>query len=149
MAAELREAAADVGKLGDEIDHVVAVLAEIVPADPADLVVLAIGVVVARLRISDLVAGKDQGSALRQHQGGQRVLAKLTAQAENREIVGRAFDAAIDAVVVVGAVAIVLAVGLVVLLVVAEEVGQRETVMDGDVVDAGAWPPTVVIEQVG
>ena len=54
--------------------------------------------------------------------------------------------AAIIAVVVIGAVAIFLAVGLVVLLVVAEEIGERETVMHCDVVDAGARPPPVVVE---
>src|SRR5689334_9137835 len=119
MAAELREAAADIGEMSDELDHVLAVLAEIVPADPADLVVLAIGVVVAGLRVADLVAGKEQRNALRQHKAGQHVLAQLPAQAENGRIVGRALDTAIVAVVVVGAVAIVLAIGLVVLLVVA------------------------------
>ena len=41
--------------------------------------------------------------------------------------------AAIVAEIVVGAVAIVLAIGLVVLLVVAEQIGERETVMNGDV----------------
>src|SRR3954471_20454425 len=57
--------------------------------------------------------------------------------------------AAIVAVVVVGAVAIVLAIGFVVLVVVAEQIGQRETVMDGDVIDAGAGRAVVVMEQVG
>src|SRR3954471_5578221 len=57
--------------------------------------------------------------------------------------------AAIVAVVVVGAVAIVLAVGFVVLLVAAEQVGQRETVMDGDVIDAGAGRAVVMMKQVG
>src|SRR5882672_4158288 len=57
--------------------------------------------------------------------------------------------AAIVAVIVVGAVAIVLAVGLVVLLVVAEQIGEGKTVMHGDVVDAGARVAAVMIEQVG
>src|SRR4051794_27094501 len=57
--------------------------------------------------------------------------------------------AAIVAVVVVGAVAVVLAVGLVVLLVVAEQIGQRKTVMDRDVVDAGPRRAVVVVEKIG
>src|ERR1700722_17838045 len=57
--------------------------------------------------------------------------------------------AAISAVIVVGAVAVVLAVGLIVFFVVAEQISQREAVMDGDVVDAGALHAAVVIEQVG
>ena len=53
-------------------------------------------------------------------------------------IVGRSFDAAIRAVVVVRSVAIVFAVGLVVLVLVADEIGEREAIMHGDVVDARA-----------
>ena len=149
LAADLREFLAQCRHVADEIGEVVALAAEMFPADPADLVVLAIGVVVAVLRVADLVAGQDQRQALRQQQAGELVLAKLAAQRHDRGIVGRAFMAAIVAVVVVGAVAIVLAVGLIVLLVVAEEIGQRETVMDGDVVDAGARLAPVMVEQIG
>src|SRR5471030_3333433 len=57
--------------------------------------------------------------------------------------------AEIVAVVVVRAVAIVLAVGLVVFLVITEEVHQRETVMDRDVVHACTRHAAVMIEQIG
>jgi hypothetical protein len=50
--------------MGDKIDEVAAFVARAFPADPAGLVVLAIGVVIAVLGIADLVAGQDQGSAL-------------------------------------------------------------------------------------
>src|SRR5215471_18163671 len=135
--------------MGDELDQVLALLAEIVPEHPADFVVLAIGVVVAELGVAHLVAGEDQWRALREQEAGEHILAQLTAQSENLRIVGRAFDAAIVAVVVAGAVAIILAIGLVVLLVVAEEVGERETVVHGDVVDAGARLASIMVEQVG
>src|SRR6185312_17177425 len=45
--------------------------------------------------------------------------------------------------------AIVLAIRLIMLGVVAEEIVERETVMHGDVVDAGALHPAVMIEEVG
>ena len=135
--------------MADEIGEVVAWLAEIVPAHPAGLVVLAIGVVVAVLRIADLVAGQHQRRPQREEQAGELVLAELPAQRDDRGVGGRALMAAIVAVVVVGAVAIVLAVGLVVFLVVAEEIGQRETVMDGDVIDAGAGRAVIVMKQIG
>ena len=56
------------GQLADELGHVVAGLAERRPVDPADLVVLAIGVVVAALAVADLVAGEQERDALRQQQ---------------------------------------------------------------------------------
>src|SRR5882757_6747047 len=135
--------------MADEIRKILALLAEVVPADPADLVVLAVGVVVAGLRVADLVAGEDQRRALRQQQAGELVLSEPAAQHEDVGIVGRALVAAIIAVVVVGAVAIFFAVRLVVLFVVVEQVRQRETVVHRDVVDAGARRAAVVVEQVG
>ena len=50
--------------------------------------------------------------------------------------------------VAVAAVAVVLAVGLVVLVVVAREVGEREAVVGGDEVDRGRGPAVAVAEQV-
>ncbi len=43
----------------DEIGEIVAFLAEAFPSDPADFVVLTVGVVVAALGIADLVASQD------------------------------------------------------------------------------------------
>src|SRR5437764_9335094 len=102
----------------DEIDEVFAFLAKVFPADPADLVILAIGVVVAVLRVANFVASQQQRRALCEQQAGELVLAELAAQRDDFGIVGRAFNPAIIAVVVVGAVAVLLAVGLVVLFVV-------------------------------
>src|SRR6266567_662502 len=56
LAADLAEPSAQLGQMADEAGEVFALLAKIFPADPAGLVVLAIGIVVAVLRIADLVA---------------------------------------------------------------------------------------------
>ena len=92
LGAQLRKPPAQFGEPADEVDQIVARLAEAFPADPADLVVLAIGVVVAVLRIADLVAGEQDRHALRQHQAGELVLAQLQPQRQHRGIVGRALD---------------------------------------------------------
>src|SRR5437763_1030972 len=57
------------------------------------------------------------------------------ARAEHRRVVGRPLGAAVPAVVLVEAVAAALAVGLVVLGVVGDEVPEREAVVAGDEVD--------------
>ena len=54
---------------------------------------------------------------------------------EDLAVVGRALDAAVPGPVVALAVVAALAVGLVVLLVVGDEVAQREAVVGGDEVD--------------
>src|SRR5262249_19433719 len=148
LRAKLGELAAQPGQMADEVGEILGLVAKTVPIDPADLIVLAVGIVVAVLRIADLVAGEQQRRTLREQEAGELVLPQLAAQRDDIGIVGRALDAAIVAVIVVGAVAIVLAIGLVVLLVVAEEIHQRETVMHGDVIDAGACRTVVVIEKI-
>ncbi len=145
---QLRETLAQRGEPTDEVGHVVVRLAESGPVDPADLVILTVGVVVAGLAVADLVAGKQERDALRQHQAGQLVLSQLPPQRDDRGVVGRAFVAAVGAQIVVGAIAIVLAIGFVVLGVIRVQVGQGEAVMNGDVVDARTWRPAVVIEDV-
>src|SRR6202008_1121468 len=60
----------------------------------------------------------------------------------DRGIAGRAFGAAVPRAVVVGAVPVVLGVGLVVLVVVGDQVGEGEPVVAGGEVDRsdGAGP---------
>src|SRR5260370_5308664 len=149
MRTELRKAPAYLGHVTDEIGEVVAFAMKTFPADPARFVILAIGIVVTGLRVADLIASQDQRQALRQQQTGELVSAQLTTKRCYLGIVGRAFMAAIGAVVLVGAVAIALAIGLVVFFVVAEQILEREAVMHGDVIDAGARRAAVMVEQVG
>src|SRR5439155_20711287 len=59
------------------------------------------------------------------------------AQRQHLRVVGRPLGAAVPGPVVVAAVPVVLPVGLVVLVVVGDEVGKGEAVVRGDKVDAG------------
>ena len=63
-------------------------------------------------------------------------------------VVGRALDAVVPRLIVVRAVPVVLAVGLVVLLVVADQIVQGEAVMGGDEVDAGVGPAAVALIEI-
>ena len=66
------------------------------------------------------------------------------ADREDVRVVGRPLDAAVPAPVVVAAVAVPLAVGLVVLLVVGDQVVEREAVVAGDEVDRVERPSALV-----
>src|SRR5581483_3573994 len=79
VRANLRKAPAYRGHAADEIDEVVLLAADTAPIDPADLIVLAVGVVVAGLRVADFIARKQQRHALRQKQAGELVLAQSMA----------------------------------------------------------------------
>ena len=105
------------------------------PVEPGELVVLAPRVVVAVLRAAELVAPEQHRHALREQQRRQEVAHLPQPQLADLRIVRRPLDAVVPRAVVVAAVVVALAVRLVVLLVVRDEVAQREAVVCGDEVD--------------
>ena len=114
--------------------------------DPADVAVLAVGVVVALLGATELVAGQQHWRALAEQQRGQHIADLPGADTLDFGIVGRALDAAVPGPVVGRAVVVVFAVRVVVLLVVGNAVVQREAIMSGDEVDAGPGLAALAVE---
>src|ERR1700692_940428 len=110
------------------------------PVEPGDLVVLAVGVVVAPLSAAEFVAPQQQRYAGRKQQRRKKRPLLPGAQRQHIGIVGWALGSAVPRAVVVGAVAIVLGVGLVVLAVVGDQIGQREAVVHGNEVDRRGGP---------
>src|SRR5207244_3504346 len=118
------------------------------PVDPGELVVLAVAVVVAALGPPQLVAVQQHRRALREQERGQEVALLAGAQREYHRVVGLALGAAVPGAVVRLAVVVVLAVGLVVLLVVGDEIAQGEAVVGGDEVDRRVGPAAVGLVKV-
>ena len=117
-----------------EVEQPLAGLVDL-PVEPGDLVVLAPGVVAAALRAAHLVAAEQHRRALGEDQRGEEVAALALAGGHDGGVVGRPLDAHVPGAVVVRPVLVVLEVGLVVLLVVGDEVVEREAVVGGDEVD--------------
>src|SRR5216683_6519006 len=124
-------------------------LVEVLPVEPGKLVVLAVGVVVALLRAPDLVPAADHRDPLREQQGGEEIALLPGAERIDAVVVRRSFGAAVPRAVVALAVAVLLAVRLVVLLVVGDQVLEREAVVRGDEVDARVRPAAGRGVQVG
>src|SRR5215469_14752167 len=99
------------------------------PVEPADLIVLAVSVVVAALCAANLVAGHKHRYAAGQHEDSCKVLDLPFPQRLDGRVIGRAFRAAIPARIVVNAVSVALAVALVVLVVVAHQVVEGEAIV--------------------
>ena len=118
-----------------EFEEILGVVVQI-PVEPGDIAVLAIGVVVALLGAAEFVAAQHHRGALREQQRGQHVAFLAIAQGEDGLVVGGPFHAAIPARVVVGAVTTVLAVGLVVLVGIRDQIVQCESVVTCDEVHA-------------
>ena len=107
------------------------------PIDPADFVVLAIGIVVPALSVPDLISCEQHGDALRKQDCCHEVPLLPCPKLIHLGIITRPFGSAIPTAVVVSAVAVFLSVSFVVLGVVAHEIEKGEPVMRGNKIDAG------------
>src|SRR5262249_55646792 len=117
------------------------------PGVPGQFVVLAVRVVVAMLGTPRLVAGQEHGDALGEEEGSEEVACLALAQRVHAGIVSGPLRAAVPRGVVVGAVTVVLTVGLVVLAFVAHEIREGEAVVGGDEIAAGEGaPPPLLVE---
>src|SRR6516164_1992507 len=105
------------------------------PIDPAHLVVLAPGVVVAALRTQKLVAGQKHRHALRQQQGGEEVTSLALTQSEDSAIGRRPFNTTVPAVILVRTIALVFTVRSIVLVLVGDQIAESETIVTGDKID--------------
>src|SRR5215204_2222335 len=119
------------------------------PVVPAEIVVLAIGVVVAALGAADLIAAEEHWRALRQEEGGEKVPLLPGAHGQNFLVRCWPFVSIVGGDVVVGPVSIVLAVRPVVLVVVGDEITQGEAVVRGHEVDAGEGLSPVRLVEIG
>jgi hypothetical protein len=91
--AEDRMLAPQPAQVGDEVDERM-LAAGGGPVQPADRVVLAVGVVVAGLGAAELVAAEEHRDALRQQQRREEVAALAGAQLQDARVVGRSLRAA-------------------------------------------------------
>lgn len=89
------------------------------------------------LGAAHLVAGDQHRHARRQQERGQQIAQLAVAQCGDVRVVGLALGTAVPGPVVVGAVAVALAVVRVALVLVGDQVAEREAVVRGDEVDRG------------
>lgn len=119
----------------------------IVPGDPVEFVVLAIGVVVSLLGSSSLIASEEKGDTLRKNQGGQEISDLAGSQFPDVGIVGGTFDAVIPGQVVRVAISVAFPVRQVVFLVVTDEIVEGESIVRGDEVHTGCGSSPIVGEK--
>ena len=106
------------------------------PVEPADIGVLAVSVIVASLGSAHLIAHEKHRRAGGQKLQCEEVLDLTIAQRLDFRIVGRPLRTAVPAQIIIGAIAVALAVGLVVLPVVGDQIVEREAIMAGHEIDA-------------
>src|SRR5205823_4121960 len=106
------------------------------PIEPADLVILAIRIVITALGAPDFIAGDEHRNAACEQQQNGKVSYLAVAKPLDGPVIRLAFDPAVPAQVLVNTIAVTLTVRLVVLFVIRHDVIKRETVMTGYKVDA-------------
>ncbi|MNI35136.1 hypothetical protein D3C73_891470 [compost metagenome] len=107
----------------------------LLPVHPGNLVILAIGIIVAALRPTGFVAHGEHDGAATGKQCGQKCADITTTAFLYCRISGQAFRSVVPGVVFVMAVAAILAIGIVVLVVVGDEVEQGEPIMGCEEID--------------
>src|ERR1700677_1038420 len=124
------------------------VLLRKIPIEPADFVVLAVGVVVSALGARKFIAGHNHRRALGEEQSPEHAAHLPLAERVDRRVIGGAFGAAIPGAIVGAAIAIILAVRFVVFFVVADHVVPSETVVRGDEIHAGPGLAALAVEEI-
>src|SRR5512138_631628 len=107
-----------------------------VPVEPARIIVLAVRVIVAALTAADLIPHQKHGHTDREHAGCEKVFHLPVAQTLDSGIVRRALEPTVPASVVLPSIPVVLAVFLVVLTVIGDNVVKRKTIVARDEIDA-------------
>src|SRR5205085_4947820 len=130
-----------------ELEQGLRILVEL-PVVPTDLVILRVGVVVAALRTADLVAPAKHGHTLRAEQGHQEVALLAFAHLNDSGVFRGSLGTVVGGMIVVGSVAIVFAVGLVVLAVITHQVMEREAIVSGHKIDAGGGVAAIALVEV-
>ena len=105
------------------------------PVDPADIVILAPGIVISLLAAAEFISCHQHGHSLGQEENDCQSPAAPVAQRLYCWIVGIAFGTGIPTQVVVVSIPVVLTVDQVMFFIVADKIGQGKTVMAGDKID--------------
>ena len=108
-----------------------AVPVTIIPVQPADLIVLAVTIVVAELRVREFIPCREHRRTTAHHQNRHCIFHHADPERFDLRIQARSLTPAIPAAVIIRTVRIVPAIHLVVLLIVGIQIVQREPVMTG------------------
>ena len=99
--------------------------------------------------MAQFIARAQHGCALRQQRGGNQRTLKPSTQGIDDGFFSRPFDAAVVAEVMTVPVTVVFTIGLVMTVVVADQIEQRETIMRHHIVDRFGWCTLTWLVQVG
>ena len=119
-----------------------------VPAEPVELIILAVCVIVPLSCMPGLVARQYHGNPLGKDKCCHEIALLPFPQLLYIRIIGRTLDTAIPAKIFVRAVAVFLAIGFVMFPVITYQIQKGEAVVRGHKIYAGIWAPSGLLVQV-
>src|SRR5262249_41225086 len=118
------------------------------PVKPRRFVILTIRIVVSALRAPDLIAGEQHRRTVSEHHACEHRALHAPSDCQDIRVVGWTLDPPVGSIVLSMAIVVVLAVRVVVTFFVADNVGEGESVVGGDIVDRGPRSSRVAIEEI-
>ena len=110
------------------------------PVKPAHLVILAVRVIVSALTSAKFIAAQQHRNPSRDKQGQKESLDQAVPQRLDNGIVAWSFHSAIVTVIGIASITAVLAIFVIMLLLVADQIIECESVMRSYKVQAACWP---------
>ena len=98
---------------------------------------------------AEFISSAQHRHALRNKQSGEKIAPLSLAQCVDLWIIGWALDPVIPRIIIVVTVAVLFAVRFVVFVIVADEIGQRKSVVRRDKIDAGIGATAIVLVKIG
>ena len=105
------------------------------PIEPADFVILTIGVVISLLGVPDFITSQEHGYSLREQENSHKIFDLALSQCFYVWITRLSFQTMVATVILIGTIAVVFPVGLIVFGMVGYQVIEREAVMTRDEID--------------
>ncbi len=162
METHIRESVYTVADIGTqqpvgfaEMDHVfkevenIPVLFQQPPVQPGSNVVLAVGIVIAELSITEFITSQEHRDTAAAHEDGEGIADHAFPESQDIGIIRVSFHSAVPAMVVVSSVSIVPAVFFIMFLVIRVEVIKGEPVMTGDKIHGSILPGVDGIDVMG
>ena len=147
-AAQHRVLMTQANQSANEVEKPLLFGRNISPVQPINLIILAIGVVIALLAAAKLVPRQQHRRTLSQQYGSNQVTALTLANLTDCRVRSLTLNSIVVTEIGWMTITVVFAIDFIVTFVVADQIGQGEPIMAGHIVDRRPRSPEVVFKQV-
>src|SRR5262249_38318896 len=115
-----------------------------IPVKPGDRRILAISIIVPVLGLAELIPGEEHWNTFGKEKGGEKVTLLLGSKSIDSNVIRRSFYTTVPALVRICSIPIFFTIGLVMFVIVANQISQGEPIVSGNEINTGARPPSAL-----